>query len=93
MTYLLDTHSAGSDALHILSLIRSATKLLSYSATFFVNSVFVEYGFTSSLLVLGACQATCWLVSVPMYMYGKRVRSFVSTRCISARFLWVSAGP
>ena len=32
------------------------------------------------LLVYGACQAVCWLITIPMYVYGKRTRSFVSVR-------------
>ncbi|KAI1791982.1 major facilitator superfamily domain-containing protein [Ganoderma leucocontextum] len=37
------------------------------------------HGVKRSLLVLGACQAVCWLASVPMYyVYGKRVRSFIA---------------
>ena len=83
-SYLLDMH--GADAQHILSLTRPIDILLFYGATFFVNGVFVARGFTTSLLVLGACQAVCFLPSVPMYVYGKRVRSFVSASCSLSAF-------
>ncbi len=76
VTYLLDTH--GADALHVLSVTNFAKNMVLYGSTFFANGVVVSRGVKASLLILGACQAVCWLASVPMYVYGKRVRSFVS---------------
>ena len=75
-TYVLDTHGTG--ALYILSLAKVSYHLIVYGTTFFVNGVFVTRGFTTSLLILGVCQAVCCLAPIPMYVYGKRVRSFVS---------------
>ena len=37
-------------------------------------------GVKVSFLTLAACQALCWIWSIPMYMYGKRIRAFVSRR-------------
>ena len=76
VTYLLDTH--GANALHILSITNFAKNMVLYGSTFFANGIIVSRGVKVSLLILGACQAVCWLASVPMYVYGKRVRSFVS---------------
>ncbi|KAM5538316.1 hypothetical protein V8D89_007918 [Ganoderma adspersum] len=76
VTYLLDTH--GANALHILSITNFAKNMVLYGSTFFANGIIVSRGVKLSLLILGACQAACWLASVPMYVYGKRVRSFIA---------------
>lgn len=76
VTYLLDTH--GPNALHILALSNFGKNMVLYGSTFFANGMVLSRGVKVSLLILGACQAFCWLASVPMYIYGKRVRSFVS---------------
>ncbi len=77
LAYLLDTH--GANALHILAVTGFAQNMVRYSTTFFADSLVRTTGVERSLLVLGACQAGCWLASILMYVYGKRVRSFVST--------------
>ena len=69
----------GANATYILALNDFARCMLSYGATFFANGVILARGVKVSLLILGACQAACWLLALPMYVYGKRVRSFVST--------------
>ncbi|KAM5542526.1 hypothetical protein V8D89_003985 [Ganoderma adspersum] len=76
VTYLLDTH--GTKAQHILSIIRSADYLIFYASTFADNGIVASRGIKVSLLILGACQAVCFLASIPMYVYGKRVRSFIA---------------
>ncbi|KAI0756085.1 MFS general substrate transporter [Daedaleopsis nitida] len=76
VTYLLDTHRA--NALHILALSNFGKNMVLYASTFFANGMVLSRGVKVSLLILGACQAFCWLASVPMYVYGKRVRAFVS---------------
>lgn len=78
VTYLLDTHRA--NALHILALSNFGKNMVLYASTFFANGMVLSRGVKVSLLILGGCQAFCWLASVPMYIYGKRVRSFVSVR-------------
>ena len=74
--YLLDTH--GANAMHVISLINSARALVLYCATFFANGFVVSRGIKTSLAILAGCQAMGLLASVWMYVYGKRVRSFVS---------------
>ncbi|KAL1950905.1 hypothetical protein VTO73DRAFT_54 [Trametes versicolor] len=76
VTYLLDTH--GPNALHILALSNFGKNMVLYGSTFFANGMVLSRGVKVSLLILGACQAFCWLASVPMYIYGKRVRSFIA---------------
>lgn len=77
VTYLLDTH--GSDALHCLAVSNFMKNIVLYGFTFFANGMVLHRGVKTSLLVLASCQAFCWLASIPMYIYGKRVRSFVRT--------------
>ena len=77
LAYLIDTHS--TNATYIIALNDFARCMLSYGATFFANGIVLRRGVKISLVILGACQAACWVLAIPMYVYGKRVRSFVST--------------
>ena len=85
ITYLIDTH--GGNALHVFALINFIKNMFLYGCTFFVNGIILQKGVKVSLLILAACQALCWLSSIPMYMYGKRVRAFVSRRFIFSLFI------
>ena len=76
VTYLLDTHRA--NALHVFALSNFGKNMVLYASTFFANGMVLSRGVKVSLLILGACQAFCWLASVPMYVFGKRVRAYVS---------------
>ena len=76
ITYLLDTHR--ENALHVLAFTNFAKNMVLYGSTFFANGMILDRGVKVSLLILGACQAFCWLASIPMYIFGKRVRAFVS---------------
>ncbi|KAG5222359.1 MFS substrate transporter [Salix suchowensis] len=75
VTYLLDTH--GHEALHVLALTNFSKNIVLYGFTFFANGMIERRGVKASLLILAGCQAFCWVVSIPMYLYGKRARSFV----------------
>ncbi|KAL0951885.1 hypothetical protein HGRIS_008542 [Hohenbuehelia grisea] len=76
VTYLLDTH--GPDALHVLALSNFMKNIVLYGFTFFANGMVLHRGVKTSLLILAACQAFCWLATIPMYIYGKRVRSYIA---------------
>jgi len=76
VTYLLDTH--GENALHILALSNFGKNMVLYGFTFFANGMIARKGVKTSLLILAGCQAACWLASIPMYIFGKRVRSFIA---------------
>lgn len=76
VTYLLDTH--GRNSIHCFALSNFFKNLILYGFTFFANGMVLNRGVKVSLLILAACQTFCWLSSIPMYIYGKRVRSFVS---------------
>lgn len=85
VTYLLDTHR--ENALHILAMSNFAKNMVLYGFTFFANGMIAKRGVKVSLLILAACQAACWLASVPMYIYGKRVRSFVGSLIYFCEYL------
>ncbi|PIL31078.1 MFS general substrate transporter [Ganoderma sinense ZZ0214-1] len=74
--YLLDTH--GTRSLHVLSITHFAEDMVSYASTFFANGFVLAHGVKHSLLILGGCQAACWLAAVAMYVCGKRARSFIA---------------
>ena len=83
VTYLLDTHRA--NALHIFALSNFGKNMVLYASTFFANGIILSHGVKVSLLILGGCQAVCWAASVPMFLFGKRVRSFVGDPLVFAR--------
>lgn len=87
VTYLLDTH--GPNTLHVLALSNFFKNMVLYGFTFFANGMIERRGVKTSLLILSGCQAVCWLASIPMYVFGKRVRSFVSDKIFSPRATWV----
>ncbi|KAF9486341.1 MFS general substrate transporter [Pholiota conissans] len=76
VTYLLDTHK--ENALHILALSNFGKNMVLYGFTFFANGMIARKGVKTSLLILAGCQAACWFASIPMYIFGKRVRSFIA---------------
>ncbi|PIL31083.1 MFS general substrate transporter [Ganoderma sinense ZZ0214-1] len=76
VTYLLDTHRA--NALHILALSNFGKNMVLYASTFFANGIILSHGVKVSLLILGGCQAVCWAAAVPMFVGGKRVRSYIA---------------
>jgi len=76
ITYLLDTH--GGNALHAFALTNFMKNMVLYGFTFFTNGMVLNRGVKVSLLVLAACQAFCFLMTIPMYRYGKRARAFIS---------------
>jgi len=76
VTYLLDTH--GPNALHVLALSNFMKNIVLYGFTFFANGMVLHRGVKTSLLILAGCQGFCWLATIPMYVYGKRVRSFIA---------------
>ncbi|KAM5538343.1 hypothetical protein V8D89_007945, partial [Ganoderma adspersum] len=76
VAYVIDVH--GARASHIIALTESAMNVLVYGTTFFANRVVLSAGVERTLLVVAACQAACWLACVPVYVCGKRVRSFIA---------------
>ncbi|KAM5538357.1 hypothetical protein V8D89_007959 [Ganoderma adspersum] len=76
VAYVIDTH--GAHASHIIALTESAMNVLVYGTTFFANGVVLSAGVKRTLLVVGACQMACFLTCVPVYVFGKRVRSFIA---------------
>ena len=84
VAYVIDTH--GAHASHIIALTESAMSVLVYGTTFFANRVVLSAGVKRTLLAVAACQAACWVLCVPVYVFGKRVRSFVSLLAFNSSF-------
>lgn len=84
VTYLLDAH--GANAVHCLAISNFSKNMVLYGSTFFANGMVENRGVKVALLILGACHAFCFLASVPMYIFGKRVRSYVSSPSPSTWF-------
>ncbi|OBZ68455.1 hypothetical protein A0H81_11484 [Grifola frondosa] len=61
-----------------LALSNFGKNMVLYGSTFFANGMVLSRGVKTSLLILGACQAFCWLASIPMYVYGKRARAYIA---------------
>ncbi|KAI0082117.1 MFS general substrate transporter [Panus rudis PR-1116 ss-1] len=76
VTYLLDAH--GPNALHCLAISNFTKNMVLYGTTFFANGMVINRGVRTSLLILAACQGFCWLSSIPMYIFGKRARSYIA---------------
>ncbi|KAM5538328.1 hypothetical protein V8D89_007930 [Ganoderma adspersum] len=76
VAHLIDTH--GANALHVMVLTECVRDLLAYGATFFVNGVILSAGVKRTLLALGILQAVLSLTCIPMWVFGKRVRSFIA---------------
>ncbi|PIL31061.1 MFS general substrate transporter [Ganoderma sinense ZZ0214-1] len=76
VAYVIDTH--GAHAAHIVALTEAAQDLLVYGSTFFANGVVLSAGVRRTLLAVAALQAACWATCVPVYVFGKRVRSFIA---------------
>ena len=74
--YLVDAHGS-TGAVHIVALSTCAMTVLQYGMAFCTNRIVFAHGVRASLFVLGACQAACLLAAAAMYVFGKRVRSFV----------------
>lgn len=83
ITYLLDTH--GPNAVHCLAISNFSKNMVLYGSTYFANGMVENRGVKVALLILGACHTFCFLGSIPMYIFGKRVRSFVSLFLIFTR--------
>ncbi|KAJ7578643.1 MFS general substrate transporter [Mycena floridula] len=84
IVYLLDTH--GRDAVHALALINFLKTAFIYGFSFIANGMVLDKGVKTVLLILGGCQTASWILSVPMYVFGKRARSFVSPSHPAVKF-------
>ncbi|PIL31086.1 MFS general substrate transporter [Ganoderma sinense ZZ0214-1] len=76
VAYLIDVH--GANALHVMMLTECARDLLSFAGTFFVNGAILSVGVERTLLALGIFQACLMLTCIPMWVFGKRVRSWIA---------------
>ncbi|KAJ7595186.1 MFS general substrate transporter [Mycena floridula] len=76
IVYIIDTH--GRDAVHGLTLINLVKIAFMYAFSFFANGMILQKGVKRMLVILAICQTASWVASIPMYIYGKRARSFIA---------------
>ncbi|ORY90710.1 serine/threonine kinase 16 [Leucosporidium creatinivorum] len=76
ITYLIDVHSKHTpEAISIINLFKN---LVLYGFTQFAVNWVLEQGIPGTMGVLAGLSAVCILTTVPMYIYGKRIRSYVA---------------
>ncbi|THH06976.1 hypothetical protein EW145_g3708 [Phellinidium pouzarii] len=77
-SYLIDVHQ--KNAPECFALVNFLKNMVLYVFTLFVNDWVINLGVLSTFGMLAALTAFCILTGIPMYILGKRARSFVSRR-------------
>ncbi|KZO96086.1 MFS general substrate transporter [Calocera viscosa TUFC12733] len=75
VTYVVDAHRG-----HVpeaFAVIKFITNMLTFACTYFVNSWVETQGIFNTLATLSGLTAVCLVGTLPMYIYGKRVRSWI----------------
>jgi len=75
-SYLIDVHRKNTP--ECFALINFLKDILLYVFTLFVNGWVVELGILNTFGMLAGVTAFCILTGIPMYVLGKRARSFVA---------------
>ncbi|EJD08432.1 MFS general substrate transporter [Fomitiporia mediterranea MF3/22] len=75
-SYLIDVHR--TNAPECFALVNFGKDILLYAITLFVNGWVIDLGILRTFGILAAVTAFCVLTGVPMYVFGKRSRSFVA---------------
>jgi hypothetical protein len=74
VVYVVDCHRQESaEAFAVMNLIKN---LFAFGLTFYVNDWIVAQGVRDCFFVLGGITVAVTLTTVPMYVFGKRARSF-----------------
>ncbi|KDQ58236.1 hypothetical protein JAAARDRAFT_206902 [Jaapia argillacea MUCL 33604] len=76
VTYVIDVHK--KNAAECFALINCVKNLILYGFTQFAVNWVVNMGILHTFGILAGVSAICILTAIPMYIYGKRVRSWVS---------------
>ncbi|ORY52725.1 putative cycloheximide resistance protein [Leucosporidium creatinivorum] len=74
-SYVIDAHR--ERAAEVFTVITLYKNTLTFAFTWFVNSWLQKQGMMAVLGTLGGLIAACSLTTIPMYIYGKRARSWV----------------
>lgn len=76
VTYVVDCHRA--QAAEAFALMNVAKNLFAFGLTFYCNDWLAVQGVRDTFFVLGGVTAAVVLTTVPMYVYGKRARSWTA---------------
>jgi len=75
VTYVVDAHRGHvPEAFAVINFIKN---MLAFGCTYFVNSWIETQGVFNTLATLSGLAAVCLVPTIPMYIYGKRVRSWI----------------
>ncbi|EJT99823.1 MFS general substrate transporter [Dacryopinax primogenitus] len=75
IAYVIDAHRGTvPEAFAVLSFIKN---MVAFGFTYFVNSWIETQGMLNTFGTLAGLTAVCVLPTIPMYLYGKRVRSWI----------------
>ncbi|KAH6695354.1 major facilitator superfamily domain-containing protein [Plectosphaerella plurivora] len=74
VTYVVDCHrERAAEAFAIMSFVKS---MFSFGMTFYCNDWIAVQGVRNTFFVVGGITVAITLTTIPMYIYGKRARSF-----------------
>lgn len=75
VTYVCDSHREQSaEAFAIMNFIKN---MFAFGLTFYVNDWIAGQGVRDCFFVIGGITIGCFLTTIPMYIFGKRARSWV----------------
>ncbi|KAK5084920.1 hypothetical protein LTR70_006391 [Exophiala xenobiotica] len=75
VTYVCDSHREQSaEAFAIMNFIKN---MFAFGLTFYVNDWIVQQGVRDCFFAIGGITIGCFLTTIPMYIFGKRARSWV----------------
>ena len=84
VTYVADCHrQQAAEAFAVMNFLKNA---FAFGLTFYVNDWITNQGVRNCFFVIGGISTAATLTTVPMYIYGKRARSFTARTGLIARF-------
>lgn len=83
VVYVIDSHrQESSEAFAIMNFIKN---LFAFSMTFYSNDWIAVQGVRDCFFVIGGITVAVSLTTIPMYIFGKRARSFTSRHRVVSR--------
>ncbi|KAH6975710.1 major facilitator superfamily domain-containing protein [Ilyonectria destructans] len=80
ITYVVDCHSdQASEALGVVNFVKN---MFSFGLVFYLNDWIAAKGVRSTFFAIGGITVACSMTAIPMYIFGKRARNWVSQRNI-----------
>ena len=75
VAYVVDTHrDKASEAFATMNFVKNA---FAFGLTFYINDWIAKLGVRSTFFVIGGLTLAASLTTIPMYIYGKRARSWI----------------